>query len=735
MKKNLPVFQLLSWLLMVVVIVGVIATGIITNITLRSVEKKLPGILLKELNDLSLVLENLSDVVHTASIAKNVPSSDNIKLLQKKIEPVYEDIVKLRDSYVFDNIVQASAFHAVVAPAIADLNIWLSEGISGLPPEDKTVTAIIFLRIEDAYQKALLQNRESRMIAQKILVEQQNRLGNFVFNANLFFVLTIIVVFCIVYLLIRQYILQIRELKAQSRLQASEAKYRRLMNNSKAMIYRQSLPDGRYEYVSPASVDIIGYTPEELYDYPMIIKDIIHSDWVEYLENQWNKLLKGEIPPIYEYQMIHKSGKIRWLHQQNILIYDEHGSLIATEGIVTDQTLFKQAEQKAINAENIAGEQRKMALVGQIAGKMAHDFNNILGIVMGNTELALLDCKEPQTKKTLKLIVEQTLRGKNLTRNLVAFAKDQEPRQEFFNLHGKIELVINLLKKDLKGISIGREDSPEVPDLLADSGMIEHALVNLLQNSIHATSMAEQPQIIIRTFLKDKNIYIEIEDNGCGIPEEAIDRIYEPAFTMKGSRDITGSYKSGIKGTGYGMANVKKYIEQHKGNISIDSKIEKGTKITLRLPVIKKGLTKKEIIEIQKENFSSKKSILLVEDEQAISDVQYKILTHEPCNHKVDVAATGKMAMDLFERNQYDCISLDYVLPGNLNGMDVYKHIRQTNKTIPILFVSGNLDFLQSIKELKHKDSCVDHVSKPCQNKDYVNAIDDLLSKTSQNST
>ena len=735
MKKNLPVFQLLSWLLMVVVIVGVIATGIITNITLRSVEKKLPGILLKELNDLSLVLENLSDVVHTASIAKNVPSSDNIKLLQKKIEPVYEDIVKLRDSYVFDNIVQASAFHAVVAPAIADLNIWLSEGISGLPPEDKTVTAIIFLRIEDAYQKALLQNRESRMIAQKILVEQQNRLGNFVFNANLFFVLTIIVVFCIVYLLIRQYILQIRELKAQSRLQASEAKYRRLMNNSKAMIYRQSLPDGRYEYVSPASVDIIGYTPEELYDYPMIIKDIIHSDWVEYLENQWNKLLKGEIPPIYEYQMIHKSGKIRWLHQQNILIYDEHGSLIATEGIVTDQTLFKQAEQKAINAENIAGEQRKMALVGQIAGKIAHDFNNILGIVMGNTELALLDCKEPQTKKTLKLIVEQTLRGKNLTRNLVAFAKDQEPRQEFFNLHGKIELVINLLKKDLKGISIGREDSPEVPDLLADSGMIEHALVNLLQNSIHATSMAEQPQIIIRTFLKDKNIYIEIEDNGCGIPEEAIDRIYEPAFTMKGSRDITGSYKSGIKGTGYGMANVKKYIEQHKGNISIESKIEKGTKITLRLPVIKKGLTKKEIIEIQKENFSSKKSILLVEDEQAISDVQYKILTHEPCNHKVDVAATGKMAMDLFERNQYDCISLDYVLPGNLNGMDVYKHVRQTNKTIPILFVSGNLDFLQSIKELKHKDSCVDHVSKPCQNKDYVNAIDDLLSKTSQNST
>ena len=306
MKKKLSPFQLLSWLLMVVVIIGFIATGIITNITLRSVENKLPGILLKELNDLSIVLENLSEVVHTANLAKNTPSTNNINLLQKKIELVYEDIVKLRKSYVFDNIVQASAFHAVVAPAIADLKIWLSEGISGLPPENKTVTAIIFLRIDDAYQKALLQNRESRMVAQKILIEQQNRLGNFVFNANLLFVLTIMVVFCIVYLLIRQYILQIRESKAQSKLHVSEAKYRRLMNNSKAIIYRQSLPDGQYEYVSPASINITGYTPDEFCNNPMHIRNVIHPDWTDYLEKQWNKLLKGKITPMNEFQIIHK---------------------------------------------------------------------------------------------------------------------------------------------------------------------------------------------------------------------------------------------------------------------------------------------------------------------------------------------------------------------------------------------------------------------------------------------
>ena len=156
----------------------------------------------------------------------------------------------------------------------------------------------------------------------------------------------------------------------------------------------------------------------------------------------------------------------------------------------------------------------------------------------------------------------------------------------------------------------------------------------------------------------------------------------------------------------------------------------KYNKVLISFPFVKKELTEKEVIEIQKQTFSSEKYILLVEDELALSDIQYKILTHEPCNHKVDNAATGQMAIDLFDRNKYDFISLDYILPGELNGMDVYKHVKKSNKSIPILFVSGNLAFLESIKELKHNDPCVEHVSKPCQNKDYVDSINKLLEKS-----
>ena len=411
-------------------------------------------------------------------------------------------------------------------------------------------------------------------------------------------------------------------------------------------------------------------------------------------------------------------------------IKDHDGQVLSVIGSAKDITKRKQAEEEKIQAQRHAAEQEKNALVGQIAGKISHDFNNILGVIMGNTELALINCTDNDIKKTLKLIFNQTIRGRNLTKNLVAFAKDQEPKQEFFKINEKIDLVIMLLKKDLEGIELMRQDQYGVPDLLADPGMIEHALVNLIQNAIHSVSNVLSPRICIRTNCSNENICIELEDNGCGIPEEYIERIYEPAFTLKGSRDISGSYQSGIKGTGYGMANVKKYIEQHKGTILVESEVGSGTKFVICLPVIKKSLTREEKIELRQQPLCFEKYILLVEDEPAISDVQYQVLTQDPCNHKVDIADNGQEAMDLFDRNDYDLISLDYILPGKTNGMDVYHYIRKTDKIIPILFISGNIEFLESIKTLQQQDAHIAHLSKPCLNKDYVNGINRLMEQT-----
>jgi PAS domain S-box-containing protein len=410
----------------------------------------------------------------------------------------------------------------------------------------------------------------------------------------------------------------------------------------------------------------------------------------------------------------------------NSSIFKFHGeTMILTT--VRDITERRQSEKERVEAVKFAAEQEKYALVGQIAGKMAHDFNNILGCIMGNAELSLMDVTEPEIAENLNIIVQQTHRGKNLTKNLVAFARDHEPREEYFNINEKIDLVVNLLKKDLDSISVIRDFQRDIPELLADPGMIEHALVNLVQNAIHAMGRVEMPRLRIKTRNKEENLVIELIDNGCGIPVQFHQKIYAPSFTLKGSKDTRGVYLPDIKGTGYGMANVKKYIEKHRGRISFESQEGEGTCFVLSIPLIQKALTTREKSRIARKQIITHKKILLVEDEIAIARIQEKILTQTPFGHEVTLARTGQDAVEAFDQGIFDLVSLDYILPGSLNGLDVYKHIRRRDKKIPIIFISGNIEFIESMEEIRVSDPHMDHLSKPCENVVFADAINSWL--------
>lgn len=257
--------------------------------------------------------------------------------------------------------------------------------------------------------------------------------------------------------------------------------------------------------------------------------------------------------------------------------------------------------------------------------------------------------------------------------------------------------------------------------------MIENALVNIFLNSIHALSRVDRPEIIVRTRHRDDVAEIEIEDNGCGIPGPFLDVVFDPSFTLKGDRDISGAYAPEIKGTGYGMANVKKYVELHKGRVSVWSEVGTGTRITISLPVIKPAPEAETDKNLNRSEICCGKTILLVEDEPAISKIYSDLLTKGPGRHRVDVAATGKCAMTLLDKTQYDLVCLDYVLPGGVNGMAVYSHVRQSNTRVPVLFISGNIEFIASVRELKQNDPCMDHLAKPFTAIEYFNAINRLI--------
>jgi PAS domain S-box-containing protein len=133
--------------------------------------------------------------------------------------------------------------------------------------------------------------------------------------------------------------------RVNKELKASEEKYRRLAENSSDMIYSMTLPDGKYQYVNNSAETITGYTLDEFYNSKRLLLKSIHPDYRDYYKKTWEQLLNGKIPPVYEYKIITKSGEEKWLNQRNTLIKDYKGNPVAIEGIVTDITEYKKAEE------------------------------------------------------------------------------------------------------------------------------------------------------------------------------------------------------------------------------------------------------------------------------------------------------------------------------------------------------------------------------------------------------
>ncbi|MDA8136437.1 MAG: ATP-binding protein [Desulfobacteraceae bacterium] len=506
-------------------------------------------------------------------------------------------------------------------------------------------------------------------------------------------------------------------------LKKSEEKYRQMM----AFL---PIPVGEYDfdynilYANQAALDWFGFSREDI-EAGVNMSGLIPKESVELIVSRMAMLARGDAPGPVEVKMHRKDGSELWGEATPSIIFQD-------EKPVAVRTCFVDISERKKNEAALLhwAEQEKYALVGQVAGKMAHDFNNVLGAIMGITEITLMNYREEAAKEALSIVLEQSEQGAVLTRNLVAFAKDQELREEFFQINEKISLVLNLLKKELKDIRVNLALGSQVPQILADPGMVEHALVNLMQNAVHAVCKASGPEIRIKTDSDGQSVFVEIRDNGCGIPEDYHDDIYTPAFTLKGSRDERNAYPAEIKGSGYGMANVKKCIDRHRGSISFVSRENSGTTFVISFPVVEKELTANEKEKMEERAISRGKRILVVEDEPVISDIQMRILSGEPFCHSVKVAAGAQEAMEVFDREPFDLVSLDHMLAGKQTGYDVYEHIRKHRPSVPVIFVSGNIRFLKSMEGLKAKDPYMDHLPKPCRNMAYARMINEWLIRT-----
>ena len=200
-----------QWITVIAVLSIVIFTGLFTNSTLRAVERTLPNTLLEQLQQLTLIVEQVAEALNLAEISRAQTSERNIRLLKEQIEKTYQDIVVLRESFVFDNLIQASSFHAALAPALVDAGIWIEEGVAGIPSDDPKVLQIIASRLNGALVQSRKLNQESFSVARKVLDEQKRKLDTFLYGANALFLLTITLAGGVGYLLFLQQRIQKRE--------------------------------------------------------------------------------------------------------------------------------------------------------------------------------------------------------------------------------------------------------------------------------------------------------------------------------------------------------------------------------------------------------------------------------------------------------------------------------------------------------------------------------------------
>lgn len=598
---------------------------------------------------------------------------------------------------------------------------------------------------------------------------------------------------------------------AQENLQDAEAKYRNLTENSRDMIYRMSLPDGVYEYVSPASTAIFGYSPDEFYNTPVLIRKAMHPDWRDYFAMQWEDLLKGVMLPFYEYQIIQKSGEVRWLNQRNVLIRDEQGSPVAIEGIVSDitermnaeralrdseekyRTLFEEsqdivfisthdgkfvdinpagvsrlryaskeelmsvvvrdiyahAEDRAVflellhtngfvtdfettvqcrdkqllhitmnatairddlgNISLIRGiarditehrkleeqlrQAQKMESIGNLAGGVAHDFNNILTAIIGYGHLAMRKMeRDDPNRLNIEQMLEAADRAAHLTKDLLLFSRKQPIHRKLIDLNEVIrkleKFLIRVIGEDIALQSILHDE--ETP-ILADTHQIEQVLMNLATNARDAMPKGGALTVAIDQIRLDQqfiNLYgygkpgvyamVTVSDTGEGMDEQTRQKIFEPFYTTK---------EVG-KGTGLGLAVVYGIVRQHEGYINVDSEPGIGTAFRIYLPIIATGAAVEETTLSEERPEGGTETILLAEDNESVRNLTLTIL--KEFGYTVITAVDGEDAVNKYRENKesIQLLLFDLIMPKK-SGKEAYEEIRKIRSEIKILFASG----------------------------------------------
>ncbi|HTS39849.1 MAG TPA: ATP-binding protein [Xanthobacteraceae bacterium] len=515
-------------------------------------------------------------------------------------------------------------------------------------------------------------------------------------------------------------------------------------------IWELNLANGN-AYMSPCWKAILGYADDELVNNALIYRDLLHpadrAAAAERLSEYRQRKCKSHS---VEFRLRHKSGDYRWLLSKAKLTEDstrlvgtiaditarkQAEEVIAQENerlerLVTERTAKLQEEmRKREEAQRTLFQAQKMETVGQLTAGVAHDFNNLLAVINGGLEFIELAAKKHQSAEPelIEASIRAGQRGKELVQQLLTYSR-QAPLQAKPTIVDQLVLdTLQLLQRTIgESIEINIKLNASGAGVLVDRGQWTNALINLAINARDA--MPEGGKLTIATVCQrakwaDKEgpirwpmgeeVCISVSDTGHGMTEEVLRRATEPFFTTK---------PDGL-GTGLGLSMVHGFVEQSGGHIELESEVDRGATITIRLPRIDMGEQQDQIGADPALLNGNQKTVLLVED-----DVDVRTMTTaqlKELGYKVRVAADGKEALNLvISPASFDVLMTDVVLPFGMDGLAIVRETLQARPKMAVLCISGYAPSQKKMKWIKAQN--IAYLEKPFSIAQLADALEKM---------
>jgi PAS domain S-box-containing protein len=492
----------------------------------------------------------------------------------------------------------------------------------------------------------------------------------------------------------------------QEALAQSEARFRATFEQA-AVGVAHVAPDGRFIRVNRRLAEITGYSSEALAT--LTFGEITHADDLPADAQYRARLLSGEVSTYnIEQRFLRKGGGAVWANITTSLVTQESGEpgyfITVVEDITTKRNLEGQLRQS-----------QKMEAIGLLAGGVAHEFNNMLSVILGNAELSLGELQETDTlRENLQAIVEAANRGADITRQLLAFARKETTSPVVLDVNARLTSLTRMISR-LSGEDVSLEtkfDSATWPIKL-DPTQFDQVIVNLVTNARDAirgvgTITLETRNVVAdaayrsvhRAVASGEYVAVRITDTGVGMDAVTLDQIFQPFFTTKALG----------KGTGLGLPVVLGISQRAGGHVLVESTPGKGARFTLLFPRSREAVQAPARVRKIEPGLAGSETILLVEDELALLALTRRSL--ESYGYRVLPASSPGDALLIAQSHDGEIALLltDVVMP-MMNGRELYERVSAIRRGIRVVYMSGYpADIVARRGELDHSSV---YVQKP----------------------